>query len=128
MISTLLGLSAPSPEPPLRQGNNPARRQAWRGIGVPSPEQGQLELDTDEGLPPLQLIVDWTDEDGEPLIHVGLPSGPWGYRKAPRLHWRVSLPDEGVDIGSLTFGDGDGVGSGTVLDLDTAEFLGTDDK
>jgi hypothetical protein len=112
-------LSGTTPPP----GRNLARQRAWRGVGDPGPQQGQLNLDTDEGLPPLQLIVDWSDESGEPVIHVGLPSAPWDYRKAPRLHWRVQLPDEEVDLESLAFpGDVGGLGGGMVLELDRAEL------
>ena len=77
-------------------GPNPARRQAWSGVEV----QGQLELLTDDGLPPLSLIIDWHDFEGEPLIHVGLPIAPWDYKRSARLHRRVPLPNEEADLTS----------------------------
>ena len=101
-------------------GRNPSRRQAWKGL----PVQGQLSLADNAKLPPLSLIIDWQDIDGEPLIHVGLPRGEWAHGKSPRLYWRVPMPDEGVDIRSLRFdGSDDGFG-GALLDIqiDAAEL------
>lgn len=93
-------------------GGNRARRRAWT-----NPMQGRLFLDTSSGqpLPPLTLIADWQDEDGEPVIHLGLPNGIWDYAKNPRLHWRIPFPGEGLDLNSLRFDGGGGDGEAPIL-------------
>jgi hypothetical protein len=61
----------------------------------------------------LSLIVDWRDSKGEPEIHVGLPAGGWGYKGKARLHWRVEVPEGGIDLSELRFNpadSGDGTG------------------
>ena len=105
-----LGGTTPAP------GSNPARRRAWNGVEIPI--QGQLALADNVTLPPLSLIIDWQDVDGEPLIHISLPRGEWAYRKSPRLYWRVPLPDDGVDLNALRFdGSDDGFGE-ALLDFE----------
>lgn len=114
-----LGGTTPPP------GRNQTRQEAWTGVGV-NGEQGQLLLARCGQLPPLSLIIDWQDEAGEPILHVGLPSGPWGYSKKPRLHWRVPMPEADSDFSDLSFeGSPD---EGSVLEVDRAEFAsGTND-
>jgi len=90
-------------------------------VGVPS--QGQLNLASEGTLPPLSLIIDWHDQNGEPVIHVGLPVGPWGHQKKEQLHWRVALPDAGEDFSSLSFVGSDEGGS--ILEIDDSELLAT---
>lgn len=105
-------------------GRNPSRRRAWEGL----PEQGQLSLAGDGKLPPLSLIIDWQDVAGEPLIHVGLPRAGWAHGKSPKLYWRVPMPDEGVDLGSLEFdGSDDGFG-GIRLEIEIDEAEGANGR
>jgi hypothetical protein len=93
-------------------GSNTVRRADWYGVPFP-----QLILDTDRGLPPLSLVIDWQNDDGEPLIHVGLPAAEWTYQKSALLHWRVPLPDDGVAIEDLSFDGTDDNAGGSLIEL-----------
>jgi len=103
-------------------GRNPRRRADWKGIQ--GAVQDQFVLDTEAELPPLSLIVDWTDQDGEPVVHIGLPRGEWGYQKSPSLHWRVRLPEAETDLAGLRFEAADD--GGGVLPIDRSEFVADD--
>jgi hypothetical protein len=109
----LRSLAGTTPHP----GSNRRRVAAWQGV------QGQLPLAENGTLPPLSLVVDWHEaEDGEPAIHVGLPAGSWTYGTNPRLHWRVLVPEDGLDLSSLRFDPGPDVGDTLVtLAIDPAE-------
>lgn len=106
-----LGGTTPAP------GRNPARRRDWRGV----PVQTQLLLAASGTLPPLSMIIDWQDVAGEPVIHVGLPRFGWDYRTKPLLHWRVPLPDEGIDYASLVFDGSDDGPDNVFIEIDPAE-------
>jgi hypothetical protein len=79
-------------------GRNRARRRAYT--------QSSLAL-APGGLPPLSLIFDWQEEDGEPVLHVGLPKGTWDYKANPVLHWRHRLDDGGQALAGLAFDPGE---------------------
>ncbi len=110
VVRTLHG-STPHP------GRNPARRRAWSN--PQPPVQGQLPLGGEANLPPLSVILDWHERAGEPEVHIGLPIGPWRYQKAPRLHWRVPLPDDAADLDALRFDPGPDT-SDTFIEIDPA--------
>jgi hypothetical protein len=91
-IRVLRSLQGGTPPP----GRNKRRRSAYI--------QGQFPLADPEGdLPALSLIADWQDLDGEPIIHLGLPAGPWEFGRTARMYWRVPLPGDGLDLNSLVF-------------------------
>lgn len=79
-------------------GHSRQRRDAWS-----QNYQLQLPLDHDGGLPPLNLILDWSTEDDDLLVlHLGMPRGVWKYGSDPVLSWRVPLPGDD-DLSSLVF-------------------------
>ena len=113
-----LGRTTPPP------GRNRRRREAWNGV----PVQGQLRLDRGL-LCPLSLIVDWHDDENEPVIHVGLPKGEWSFenRTSPRLHWRVPMPEDGLDLSGLSFDPGD-ADDGSLVEIDPSEWASGDSQ
>ena len=79
-------------------GHNRQRRAAWSQY-----HQLQLELDHEGGLPPLNLILDWSTEGDDLLVlHLGMPKGVWKFGSDPVLSWRVELPVDD-DLASLVF-------------------------
>ncbi len=79
-------------------GHTRMRRQAWQQTRFQFPSK-----DRAEGLPPLDLVLDWTTDHTDALtIHLGLPKGVWNYGNDPILEWRVPLPS-GDDIEDLAF-------------------------
>lgn len=100
LARVLRSLDGSAPPP----GGNPRRRRHYQQQGV----QGQLALSTTDGLPPLNLIIDWHVGDGEPIVNVSLPYRPWDYQSNPEVHWRVPFPDE-AEFENLAFqGETDG--------------------
>jgi hypothetical protein len=91
-VARVLRSFAGSTPPP---GRNQARRSAY--------QQGQFPLDANGTLPPLSLILDWRESQGEPEIHIGFPHASWDFKSTPKLHWRIELPEGGVDLNSLAF-------------------------
>lgn len=78
-------------------GGNKSRQMAW--------QQARLQFPVDRGLgnhhgvigglPPLDLILDWTNGVNDALImHLGMPRGVWELGEDPILAWRVPLPSE----------------------------------
>lgn len=115
VVRVLRSLGGTTPHP----GSNRRRAQAWTGVQV---LQGQFLLASAGSLPPLSLVVDWQEVDGEPELHVGLPAGPWRYGSVPRLYWRVPLPQAGIDLDTLVFDPGPDTGEPLVtLRVDPAE-------
>jgi hypothetical protein len=112
-VRVLKSLNGTAPNP----GRNRQRRNAW--VGVQPPEQGRLLLtrdctlttDDSDAFPALNVIVDWhLDEHAEPVVHVGIPAGPWDYAgdlatyaASVRMHWRVPLPGSEAEYENLRF-------------------------
>ncbi len=69
-------------------GHTRRRREAWQQFRLQFPID-----DETEGLPPLDLVLDWTTDDTDALtMHLGMPLGVWTHGKPPILEWRVLLP------------------------------------
>jgi len=117
LIRVLRSLEGSTPPP----GPNRRRRNAWQQLPA---IQGQLALGSDGDLPPLSLVADWQTGLDEPIIHLGLPQEPFGFRQNARLHWRVPLPSDGLDLASLAFEPGPDPGTAPVtLKVDPAEEI-----
>ena len=79
-------------------GHTRRRCEAWQQFRLQFPID-----DETEGLPPLDLVLDWTNDDTDALtMHLGMPLGVWTYGKPPILEWRVLLPSSD-DLEGLTF-------------------------
>ncbi|MYA40524.1 MAG: hypothetical protein F4Z31_01860 [Gemmatimonadetes bacterium] len=79
-------------------GHTRRRREAWQQFRLQFP----IDDETD-GLPPLDLVLDWTTDDTDALtMHLGMPLGVWTHGKPPILEWRVLLPSTD-DLEGLTF-------------------------
>jgi hypothetical protein len=110
-VRVLRSFGGTTPHP----GTNHRRMDAWHGV------QGQLPLSSSGSLPPLSLIIDWRNRDGEPELHLSLPAGAWSFLSPTRLHWRVELPEDGLALADLAFNPGPDAGDGLVLHIDPAE-------
>lgn len=127
-----LGGTTPPPGP------NKRRREAWIGVGRGVPQRLPLEklpLATDESggpVPPLSFILDWTtDDEGEPVVHVGLPVEDWTFhsRKNPNLYWRRPLPKSEEDLAELGFDEGANDDNRSLITVDLApEEFGIDGR
>ncbi len=92
-IRVLRSLNGTVPHP----GRNLARRDAW----AQPPGQGEFFLSADNelsldnarsALPAMNLLIDWHQEQGEPVICVSLPRAPWSYQDNIRVYWRKPFP------------------------------------
>ena len=98
-------------------GHTRRRREAW--------QQFRLQLpigDESDGLPPLDLVLDWTADGADVLtMHLGMPLGVWTHGKPPILEWRVLLPSTD-DLEALTFAGADDVDVPVLLRVDDTEM------
>lgn len=79
-------------------GHTRRRREAWQQFRLQFPVN-----DETEGLPPLDLVIDWTTDGTDALtMHLGMPLGVWTHGKPPILEWRVPLPSTD-DLEGLAF-------------------------
>ncbi len=104
------------------QGTTPApghtrkRQEAWQQCRLRFPADDELE-----GLPPLDLILDWTTDATDVLtMHLGMPLGVWTHGSAPILEWRVPLPSAD-DLEELAFEGADDDQVPVVLRIDDTE-------
>ena len=99
-------------------GHSRARRRAW--------QQGrQLQFAFDDGLdglPPVDLILDWSTDDADELsLHLGMPLGVWDHGSHPILAWRIPLPSSD-ELGALAFQGSDESEIPVHLRIDEAEL------
>ena len=94
VVRVLRSVEGTTPAP----GHTRRRREAWQQL----PLQFPIDVET-EGLPRLDLVLDWTTDDADALtMHLGMPLGVWPYGNPPILEWRVLLPSTD-DLEGLTF-------------------------
>ena len=115
-VRLVRSLSQDAPPP----GRNRSRRDAWTNAP-------QLDLTLGEPeIPLVSLLLDWhLDGNGEPVIHVSIPRGPWAYGSPVRLHWREVLQrPSAASVLSLRFAGDDG-GDPLLLLVDQSEATAT---
>ena len=109
VVRVLRSLAGTTPAP----GGNQSRQQAWQQSRLQFPiydDTGGPHHGAARGLPPLDLVLDWTTDDNATLVmHLGMPQGVWGLGEDPILAWRVLLPSadslEGLAFPSSTDAD-----------------------
>lgn len=109
-----LGGTVPPP------GRNRRRRGKWSN----HPTLWSTDDETTSNLPALSLIIDWRIDEGEPVLHLSLPNGAWGYGSAVRVHWRTRLPRGGSSRWTDLRFDGDDGGDPLVIEPAEAEVTG----
>lgn len=96
-------------------GRNRARQLAWSNevLGL---SHGN------EQLPLMHLLIDWHLQDGQPMVHVSYPRGPWQYGAPTKVFWREPLLRGGSSVLDLSFvGDDGGDPLLTSVTIDASE-------
>ena len=75
-----------------------------------------------DGVPPVDLILDWTtDEEDDLAMHLGMPLEVWDHGSHPILAWRLPLPSAD-DVAGLAFKGTDDSDVPVRLRIDDAEL------